>query len=649
MVEQADAVVKPKVASYGSWKSPLTPEMIARENVLLYSLMLDGEDAYWVEQRSAESGREVIVKHAADGNITDVTPKPFNASTTVHEYGGGAYVVSRGTVYFSNLQDQRLYRQEPGDAPKPITALSSMRYADAVVDIGRRHLVCVREDHANSSSPTNTLVSVDLSGTGSEQVLASGNDFYSSPRLNPDGSRLAWLTWNHPNMPWDGTELYVGELNKDGSLGRTTRIAGDKDESVFQPEWSPDSVLHFISDRTGWWNIYRCLDDHIEPLCLMEAEFGLPQWLFRMSTYNFASSERIICAYIKRGNSYLASLNTKTLELSPIDTPYSFILEVKASGCHVLLRCSSPTEPTSISHLDLASDKFDVLRKGSTGTIDRAYLSTPEEIEFPTDSGLTAFGFFYPPHNGDYSPIPGERPPLIVICHGGPTSFSPKRLDLEILYWTSRGFAVLDVNYGGSSCYGRAYRKRLEGSVGVVDVNDCANGACHMVRTGRVDGGRLIIRGRSAGGYVTLAALTFHNLFKAGASYCGLGDLEAFAKKGHKFESHYYEGLVGPYPERRDLYVERSPIHFVDRISCPVIMFHGLNDPVVPHSQTDIMYEALRKKGLPVSYLAFEGEDHYLLKGDTIKRSLEAELYFYSKIFRFELPEAIEPVPIANM
>jgi dipeptidyl aminopeptidase/acylaminoacyl peptidase len=492
----------------------------------------------------------------------------------------------------------------------------------------------VCEDHTvTGREPVNTLISIELHGKGENKVLVSGNDFYSSQSLSPDGSHLAWLTWDHPNMPWDGTELWVGELKSDGSLTGIKRVTGSFDESVFQPEWSPDGILHFVSDRTGWWNIYRWINGHVEPITEMEAEFGAPQWFFGMSTYAFVSPDSIICTYNERGTWKLANLDTATKKLKPIKTNYTDISYLRAMSGKVVFVAGSPTEPTSIVQLDLESKRFDVLRRSPDLFIDTGYLSIPRAIEFPTERGLTANAFFYPPQNQDYIAPQDERPPLLVISHGGPTSVVSTKLDLMIQYWTSRGFAVVIVNYGGSTGYGRSYRRRLNGQWGIVDVDDCVNGANHLVDLGEVDKDRLIIRGASAGGYTTLCALTFRDIFKAGADYYGVSDLEAMRKETHKFESRYLELLIGPYPECRDLYQKRSPINFVDNIICPVIFFQGLEDKVVPPDQTEKMFNALNRRGVPASYIPFEGEQHGFRRALNIKRALEAELYFYSKVF----------------
>ena len=643
-------MTQPQVAPYGAWKSPISADLISTEGRRIIEAVADGEDIYWIEMRPTESGRYVIVRRTPDGQTTDVTPAPFNARTRVHEYGGAAFVVCDGTIYFSNFADQRLYRQSPGADPQPITPEAELRYADGVIDNKRKRLICVREDHTDAErEAVNALVGVSLDGSDGGQVLVSGNDFYSSPRLSPDGTRLVWMTWNHPNMPWDGAELWVGEIGQDGSLGRTECVAGGVDESIFQPEWSPDGTLYFVSDRTDWWNLYRCQAGIVELLCEMEAEFGRPQWIFGMSTYRFVSPNQIICAYTQDGVWHLASLDTVTRRLDRIETPYTSIANLQAIPGGIIFNASSSKESTSIVRLNLATEQFEVLCRSSEIEIDAGYFSIPQAIEFPTENNLSAHAFFYPPQNRDYSAPADDLPPLLVISHGGPTSATSTAIDLEIQYWTSRGIAVLDVNYGGSSGYGRAYRQRLNGKWGVVDVDDCVNGALYLAEHGYVDSNQLAIRGGSAGGYTTLSALTFRDVFKAGASYYGISDLEAMTRDTHKFESRYLDSLIGPYPEERDRYRERSPIHFTDRLSCPLILFQGLEDKVVPPNQAEMMVDASRAKGLPVAYVPFEGEQHGFRRSENIRRSLEAELYFYAQVFDFTPAGAIEPVIIENL
>jgi len=643
----------PEIASYGCWKSLITSELIAARTVHPFRVLSEGESIYWSEMHPEEAGRYTIVRCAPDGNIEDLLPQPFNARNRVHEYGGASYLVNNGLIFFSNFADQRLYRLQPGGNPSPITPQVDLRYADGVVDNQRNCLVCIREDHtASDREVINTVVSVDLDGAdleGGGRVLVSGNDFYSTPRISPDGTQLAWLTWNHPNMPWDGTELWVASFGPGGGLENPTCIAGGVTESIFQPEWSPDGLLYFISDRTGWWNLYRFKDKKVEALHPMQAEFGEPQWGFGMSTFGFESSGLLICSYQYLGRKQLAVLNTRTLEFENISSPFTDFTDIRVTSGNALFLAGSPTEPWSVVRLNLSTGEHTILRRSIDLTLDPGYISVPREIEFPTENGLTAFGIYYAPHNRDFVPPQGQLPPLLVMSHGGPTGAASTSLDLTIQYWTSRGFAVLDVNYGGSTGYGRGYRDRLKGQWGIVDVDDCVNGALYLAKRGEVDGGRMAITGGSAGGYTTLCALTFRQVFKAGASYYGVSDAEALAQDTHKFESRYLNSLIGPYPQARDLYIARSPIYFASQMNCALILFQGSEDKIVPPNQSLQMFEAVRAKGLPVAYLEFEGEQHGFRRAENIKRSLEAELYFYSRIFGFRLAEAIEPVKIENL
>jgi len=641
-----------KTAPYGSWKSPITSDVIVKESIGLSQPRLLNGDAYWIEMRPSEGGRQVIVRHGQNGQRTDLTPSGFNARTRVHEYGGGDYVVNGESVYFSNFPDQQIYRVSHGAEPQPISKDcedARVRYADYVIDSPRQRLICVREDHRRDThQPANEIVAVPMGG-GASTVLISGNDFYSFPRVSPDNSRLAWLTWNHPNMPWDGCEVWVGEIAADGSVVNRRFIAGGLKESIFQPQWSPDGRLYFVSDASGWWNIYREGSNSIENVCATKAEFGAPQWVFGMSTYAFASADKIICAFVEQGIWRLGEINTQNGELSRIETSYTEISSVHAAGNRVMFRAGSPTQPMSIIDFDLTTRTSAILRQANKIGVDDGYISQPQLIEFPTENGRTAHGFFYPARNKDFAAPANEKPPLLVKSHGGPTSAAVALLTFNIQYWTSRGIGVLDVNYGGSTGYGTEYRRRLNGAWGIVDVDDCVNGAKFLAAEGKVDGNRLMIDGGSAGGYTTLCALTFRDAFKAGASHYGVSDLEALELDTHKFESRYSDGLVGPYPERRDLYIERSPLHFADRLSCPVIFFQGLEDKVVPPNQAEMMVEALRQKGVPVAYVAFEGEQHGFRKAENIKRALDGELYFYSRVFGFELAEELEPVTIENL
>ncbi|MDJ1185645.1 S9 family peptidase [Roseofilum casamattae] len=641
-------MTQPQISPYGSWKSPITSDLIVAGTIALKGGRLDRDNLYWLEGRPSEGGRNVLVHRNSDGQTVDVTPAPYNVRTRVHEYGGASYTIADGTVYFANFKDQRLYRHQVGEEPQPLTAEGTYRYADFRVDPKRDRLIGIQEDHSSGGEPANRVVSIDLN-TGNWSTLTEGHDFYASARLSPDGSQLCWISWNHPNMPWDGTELWVATIAEDGSLGEASLVAGGVTESIFQPEWSPDGTLYFVSDRSNWWNLYRYNSGAVEALCPKSAEFGLPQWVFGTSTYTFASADTIICIYSENGDDTLAQLNLQTKELTTISTPYTSLSSPQVSGNRLILSAASATQPSVLVEMDLSTQESQILHQSTQLDIDPGYLSIPEAIAFPTEDGLTAYGFYYAPQNQDYQAPAGEKPPLLVKSHGGPTAAASSSFSLKIQYWTSRGFAVLNVNYGGSTGYGRDYRQRLCDRWGIVDVDDCANGAKYLAEKGLVDSERLTISGGSAGGYTTLCALTFRDTFKAGASYYGVSDLEALATDTHKFESRYLDGLIGPYPERKDLYIERSPIHFTEKLSCPVAFFQGLEDKIVPPNQAEMMVNALREKGLPVAYVAFEGEQHGFRKAENIKRTLDGEFYFYSRVFGFKLAEEIGEIPIENL
>jgi dipeptidyl aminopeptidase/acylaminoacyl peptidase len=646
-------VSRPTVAPYGTWRSPISAERAAEGGVRLSEPFVEGDTVTWRESRPAEGGRALLVRADPWSEPVDVTPEGFYVRTMVHEYGGGHHVVHRGTVFFINFEDQRLYRHEPDGVPVPITpepaAAKADRYADMSVSPDGRLIACVRERHAAGGLPANELVVLPSDGSTDPRVVASGRDFYACPRFAPDGSRLLWLEWDFPRMPWDGTELKVAPLDGDGALGTPRPVAGDPSESIFQPSWGPDGLVHFVSDRTGWWNLYREGTDGTQTnLTPMAAEFGAPQWEFRYSTYAFLSDGHMACLWRRDGVHHLGMLDPETSEMIELDLPYSCFDPpyVAADGTRVAFVASSPTEPPQVVTLDFATRAVDVLRRPKGPSIDPADLSVPEPIVFPTEGG-SAYAYHYPPANRSFVGPEGERPPLIVHAHGGPTGESVPELDLEVQYFTSRGFAVVDVNYGGSTGYGRAYRERLYGRWGVVDVLDCIRAAQHLVEQGKADPARLVIRGGSAGGWTTLCALTFHDAFACGTSYYGVADLEPFATSTHKFELRYTDVLVGPWPEAAELWRARSPVRSADLLARPVLLLQGLEDEVVPPSQAETMVDALRAKGVPHAYLAFEGEQHGFRRAETVVRCVQAELAFYGRILGFEPAGELPPLEIA--
>jgi len=641
--------MKKIVAPYGSWKSPITTDLITAKMIGLIEIHVDGDDIYWSESRPLEQGRYAIMRRTPDGNITECTPPEFYARTRVHEYGGNAFTVHKGVIYFCNFKDQHLYRQSINGVPELLTPGNGYRYADLVVDEKHNRIICIREDHTGEGEAVNTIVSIDINGNDNGKILVEGNNFYSTARLSPDGKRLAWLTWNHPNMPWDGTELWTADVLEDGTLQNAELVTGSASESIFQPEWSPDGVLHFVAEYTGWWNLYRWQNGKAEALHPMEAEFAFPQWIFGMSSYAFVSADKILCSYTQNGLWFIALLDTDKNEFTPIETPYTDIHFPRAGSNFGIFFAGSPLQPDGIVSIDFESMKLEIIKQAFEVTVDVGYLSQAKSITFPTTNNQTAHAIYYAPQNKDFTAPENEKPPLMVISHGGPTGSTGTTLRYGIQYWTSRGFAVLDVDYGGSTGYGREYRQRLNGNWGIVDVDDCCNAALYFAEQGLADKNRLAIRGGSAGGFTTLACLAFKGVFKAGASHFGVSDLEALAKETHKFESRYLDSMIGPYPERKDLYEERSPIHHTQKFDCPIILFQGDEDKVVPPNQSQLMFEAVRAREIPTAYVLFEGEQHGFRKAESIKRALEGELYFYSKIFKFDLAEDIEPVQIENL
>jgi dipeptidyl aminopeptidase/acylaminoacyl peptidase len=639
-----------QTAPYGSWTSPVTPALMTDKTVGLGSLCADGEAIYWLESRPNEAGRSALMRWTGAAGKTELTPVPINIGTRVHEYGGGAYAVSQGWVVYSEKADGAVWVIEPTGAARPIIAVAGCRFADFTFDWHRRRILAVREDHRNrpATDPEATIVALPLDGDAADGVvLVRGPDFLAAPRLSPDGTKLAWIEWDHPNMPWDGTRLSLAALDPSGKPESPTQVAGATPESIVQPLFAPDGTLHFSSDRTGWWNLYAWRDGAVVALAPVEAEIGGPAWIFAQRYYAFLDDGRIICAVVADGvrqTGLIAAGKLVRLTIGPVQ-------ECPVPSGDGVAYVSTPLDgPPSIIRLGaLAGGLSEIVTASGPAVLDRDDISIGDPIRFPTAEGGVGHAFFYPPRNAGFVAPEGERPPLIVMSHGGPTSMSTNGFSLGVQWWTTRGFAVLDVNYGGSTGFGRPYRQRLERQWGIVDVEDCVAAARHVAQRGLVDPARIAIRGGSAGGYTTLAALAASDVFKAGASHYGVADLKLLAQETHKFESRYLDNLLGPLPEAESVYHARSPLANVSRIECPAIFFQGLDDKVVPSNQAETMVEAMAERQLPVAYYAFAGEGHGFRMAQTIRRVLDLELSFYGRIFGFEPPGLAETVILRNL
>ena len=644
------------VAPYGSWPSPITIDLVASEGGVSFgSLDISEEGVYWTEVRPQEEGRSALVFRPHGGEPIDVVPAGFNVRTRVHEYGGGAWFRDDEVVFCSSFDDSRLYRIErPGAEPQAITPEPAephaLRYADGRVFADGRLIVCVRETHG-VGEPLNELVVLPADGSSEPRVISTGRDFYAAPRPSPDGTRLAWLAWDHPHMPFEGTDLCVGDLAADGSVSNGRRVAGSESESVFQPEWSADGLLHFVSDQTGWSNLYVERSGGVHALTNEEAELGYPQWVFDLTRYAFLADGRIACIFTRSAVDGLELLEPAGGTLEKVHQAYTsfYSPSLRSHGNVVVFPASSPTESSVIVSLDLESGEQEIIRRSTDLELDDSYVSIAEAIQFEGADGLVSHGFYYPPTNPEYEGPPGELPPLVVSVHGGPTAHVTNALDLSVQLFTSRGIAVVDLNYGGSTGYGREYRDRLRGRWGEVDVEDSAAAARYLSERGDADAGRIEITGGSAGGYTTLMALAVRDEFSSGTSYYGVADLVSFHEETHKFESHYDEYLVGPWPAAKDLYRERSPVTHADSISRPLLLLQGLDDKVVPPSQSEVIVEALRRRAIPYAYIAFEGEGHGFRKAENVKRAIETHLSFLAQVFGFEPADEIEPIEIENL
>ncbi|MBS0649260.1 MAG: S9 family peptidase [Verrucomicrobia bacterium] len=602
------------VAPYGTWHSPITSEWLTMSQKKYGTIVIEGANIYWDELRPSENGRSVVVRYTPEGEKQDMTPENLSVRTRVHEYGGAPFAVHEGKIYFVNDKDQRIYLDT-----EPLTEPGT-RFAD--LQVLPPYLIAVGE-----KKDENFLACLHLP-TKKWEKIAAGKDFYASPTLSPDGTQLAFLTWDHPQMPWDGTELWVADF-KEGRLTPIQKIAGSSQESIFEPRWSPSGFLHFTSDKTGWWNLYRWNEKAAEPLCERDAEFGLPQWMFGMSTYAFAG-EKIVAAFVQDGRWSLGF----SPDFKPLPLPWTFFTQVRATPEFAVFIAGSGVQDRSIFKYEFSQGKTTVLSHNVHPHLDPGYISQPQFLTYSSSQGRKAHAFYYPPQNKDYRAPEGTLPPLVVMSHGGPTGATSHTFDLKIQYWTSRGIAVLDVDYGGSTGYGRPYRDALKRKWGIVDIEDCEAGAQHLVQQHQAHPHQIAIRGGSAGGYTTLAALTFGKTFTVGASYYGVSDLGALVEETHKFESRYLDSLVGPYPAEKKLYQERSPLFHVDKLKCPVIFFQGAEDLVVPLNQAEKMYHALQTRGITTELIVYEGEQHGFRKSQNIRDSLEKEIAFYLKVWK---------------
>ena len=642
---------------FGSWASDITTDMISGSIIGLGQLSLDNSNIYWTEMRPSENGRTLLMGLDNNGKIEELLPKQFNIRNRVHEYGGGSFTLNNGTVFFIDSKNHGIFKMRLDEnindrIPELIVEKDKIFFADFIYDNVNDCLFSIAEDQSGEGEAKNMLVSIAMDGE--INIIASGADFYASPKLSPDKKHIMWIEWNHPNMPWDGTLLYQADILDGGaSVNNKILIAGGDNISIFQPEYSPNGDIFYVSDESGFWNIYKLSHDEINNNKTrhykFKFEFGLPHWVFAMRCYDFIDQYNIIATYADAGDWRLAVLNLKTGKLMDIDLPWCSFDSLYCHDNIAYFIGGKKDMPSQVVALNLLDHSYKILQNSNSKQIDIDNISIAEKIKFPTEGELFAYGYLYKPKNAKYTGIDGELPPLIVKSHGGPTGQAGCSFSAKIQYWTSRGFAVFDINYGGSTGFGRKYRKRLIGNWGITDVDDCVNGAKYLVNNDIVDGDRLIITGGSAGGYTTLSALAFRDVFKAGCSSYGIGDLISLAEDTHKFESRYLDKLIGKWPDDADIYRQRSPINKPDDLNCPIIFLQGEDDKVVPPNQAEMMVDILRDKKIPVAYLLFEGEGHGFRKAKNISHALEAELSFYAQIFDFSPAGNVKKIHIDNL
>ena len=639
-------------SAYGTWASPLSAAAVAAGGSRLDNVATQRGEVYWTENLPTEGGRTALLRRRAGEAAAPITSGGANVRTRVHEYGGAPYLVMGERVVYCQYDDQRLYVLEPNGERWPLTP-AGYRYADfCVVDAdgsAPTEFVCVREDHAAEGSVVNAIVRLSLAEPGAGELLYDNADFVAYPRVSPDARRLAFIHWDHPNMPWDSTRLSVGRLSPDG-LTELRLVAGEGAESVLEPQWDSDGSLYFVSDRDDYWNLYRAAEGRIDALWPRAAEFAAPPWTLGQANYALLGDGRLVARCGAKGGDELVVIDIETGAGRALELPFVHYAQVRRLDAeHVVLLAGSPTEPRSLLQVTVADGSFEVLRRAGDARLPAESVSVAEAIEFASAGGRGAHAFYYAPRNPAFRAPEGSLPPLIALVHGGPTSQALPDYSAPIQYWTSRGFAVVDVNYGGSSGYGRAYRQRLNGAWGVVDVEDVLCAVTSLIDRRLVDPARTSIRGGSAGGYTVLVALATSGVFRAGADYYGVSDMTALARDTHKFESRYLDTLIGPLPGALALYEARSPLSHLDGFKVPLIVFQGAEDPVVPPNQSEQIVDALRRRGAPVAYLLFPGEGHGFRRSENIVRSLEAELSFYGQVFGFEPAGTLPLLPIENL
>jgi|TARA_B110000263_G_scaffold241110_1_gene245001 dipeptidyl aminopeptidase/acylaminoacyl peptidase len=636
---------------YGSWDSSITSDLIVNGGIKFSEIRSDSDDIYFLEGRPEEAGRYVIMKKTLDGKITDMIPKDYNSRNAVHEYGGGSYAVNNKIIYFTNWEDQRIYKIK-NNKITPITEIpiieKGVRYADLTVSFDEKWLFCVRETHFENKEAKNDLVAISTS-SGEIKIISEGRDFYSSPRQQILGEYLCWLEWDHPNMPWDGNELFTAIFNN-GSISNKKHIDGSKEISIVQPEWANAGDLIYISDQSGWWNLKKISKNKKSTILDEETDHGEPAWNFGVRTY-FLKDDYI---YLKgssknKNKGLIRKINISGEIIEEIEVLHTSIVGLTHHNNKALYIGASPVSNSEIVSYDLKKKNEEIIKESNPIKIDIEEISIPEEISFTTTQNAIAYGYFYKPKNKNYQGESEEKPPLLVISHGGPTSATSNSLNLSVQFWTNRGFAVMDVNYRGSVGYGREFRDSLKGNWGIYDTDDCISAVNFLSSKGLVDSKKVAIRGGSAGGYTTINALTFHDTFAVGATYYGIADLSVFIDDTHKFESKYLESLIGKYPEEKQKYHDRSAINFTEMLSCPMIIFQGTEDKIVPPSQAEILAKGLQNKKIPYSLVMFEGEQHGFRQSKNIKASLESELFFYSKVLGFERNEKLFEVKIENI